>query len=426
MKQHTRNRTAAALLAAGMLVIPLSACAAAEPESAELLVWLQASESGTSVGLDAQRELIAQYQAEHPEITIVTEEYTQEQLGQTLTSALASDSGPDVFYNDVTPTREMFEAGLVADLTEYEAEFGWGDRIYPAGLAFTQLDGKTFGLGLEFEFVGVFWNDSLLADAGLEAPTDYESTLEFCQAASEAGYVAFAHSGNPGWQHFFLFAMPLASTLGVDDERSLVLDGEGSWDQPAVVEAYQKAFVDMQAAGCFPQDVNGVTFDSAIQLFTSERALGFPTGTWAIGPIDDAGMENISMAPFPQLGDNPAVYTVGMGSMWAVSARSTQTAEAAGLIDFLMSEDAASTWVNVAGFIPPLEAEQSSLTVSPLKKFAVETLAEASTDINSLGLNIDLYMPVEFNDLMSSGGQAVISGQKTPEQQATDLENVAR
>lgn len=429
MKQHIRRRTAATLLAVGLLVTSLTACSSATKSGPEkLLVWLQSSgsASATDTAIKADKDLIAKFQATHPELSIKTEVYTQTQLNQNLKSALASNKGPDVFYNDVTPTREMFKAGLVADLSKYNTKFGWSKRLYPAGLAFTQLNGKTFGLGLEFEFVGVFWNEALLSKVGLTAPTDYNSTIAFCKAATKAGYVAFAHSGNPGWQHYFLFAMPLASTLGVGAERQLVIDGKGSWDQPAVVEAYQKAFVDLTAAGCFPKDVNGVTFESGTQLFTSGKALGLPTGTWAIPSIDAAGMKDVSMAPFPQLGAHPAVYTVGMGSMWGVSAKSTHIDAAAGLIDSLMSQASAKTWVNDAGFIPPMNLDQASLAVSPLKKFALTTLAKASTDVNSLGLDIDLYMPVAFNDLMSSGGQAVISGQKSAGQQAKDLNSAAK
>ncbi|MCD6033863.1 MAG: hypothetical protein K0S78_6049, partial [Thermomicrobiales bacterium] len=38
------------------------------------------------------------------------------------------------------------------------------------------------------------------------------------------------------------------------------------------------------------------------------------------------------------------------------------------------------------------------------------------------GYNVDVLAPPEFNEMMLSGFQAILVGDKTPEQQATDLE----
>ena len=38
------------------------------------------------------------------------------------------------------------------------------------------------------------------------------------------------------------------------------------------------------------------------------------------------------------------------------------------------------------------------------------------------GYNVDVLAPPEFNDMMLNGFQAILAGDKTPEQQAADLQ----
>ena len=38
------------------------------------------------------------------------------------------------------------------------------------------------------------------------------------------------------------------------------------------------------------------------------------------------------------------------------------------------------------------------------------------------GYNVDVLAPPEFNDMMQNGFQAILAGDKTPEQQAADLQ----
>ena len=52
----------------------------------------------------------------------------------------------------------------------------------------------------------------------------------------------------------------------------------------------------------------------------------------------------------------------------------------------------------------------------------MEVLNSAAADEIQLGYNIDVLAPAEFNDAMLNGFQAILAGDKTPEQQAADLQ----
>jgi hypothetical protein len=67
--------------------------------------------------------------------------------------------------------------------------------------------------------------------------------------------------------------------------------------------------------------------------------------------------------------------------------------------------------------IPPYAIEAGSLNAAPLMATTMESL-----NPEAMGLNIDVLTPEAFNTTMLDGFQAVLAGDRTPEEQATALE----
>ena len=66
--------------------------------------------------------------------------------------------------------------------------------------------------------------------------------------------------------------------------------------------------------------------------------------------------------------------------------------------------------------------DTSDLDVSPLLATVIEVLNSAAAGEIQLGYNIDVLVPPEFNDAMLTGFQAMLAGDKTPEEQAADMQ----
>ena len=394
----------------------------ASDEPVTLTVWDQFTDTS-----DIADQIYAGFVESHPNVTIERNALTLDQMRATANTALASGTGPDIIYHDVTPGRELYRAGLVLPLDDYAEQYGWRERFYPAGLQWTMVDNSLTGLGLEYEFVGVFYNKTLIDEAGLQIPETLEQTLEFCRQASEAGYIPYVSASGAGWPHYFYFTMPLHNVAGVDWVSELVFNGEGSWDSPEVVQAIDVYYRQMRDAGCFPENPNAVDWDTGRDMLLAGDALAIPTGTWVIGDIEqnDPDHEYV-LTPFPAIDDNPRVYTAGMGSAFFVSSKSEHPELAVEFLDYLFSEEATQRWVEEARFIPPVPVETSGADLPPLFAFALDTLTAAGRGEGDtqLGYNIDLLVPQEFNTMMEDGFQAVIADEKTPEQQAADLEQI--
>lgn len=414
------------LLAVGALAttVLLPTFALGQNAPVELVLWDQPGYSSDSVA----PEIIAEFEAANPNIKIRRELYTIDQLTATAKTAMASGTGPDIIYTEVGAGREMFRAGLIRDITDFSAEFGWKDQYYPAAYKFGVDRDKLYGLGLEYEYAGVFYNDTLFKQEGWKVPETEAELLELCKAASAKGYVPVAHSQNPGYQNYFSFTMPLHNIVGVPDMEKLLFEGEGSWNTPDVIKAINVFDKNMRDANCFAPDVNGMTGDDANDLMISGKSLLEPIGTWVVGTLVEgtAGQYDIKMMPFPSIegGKGGRVYTAGMGSLYMISNKTEHAREAAIFLDFLLSPENGRKWVEKARFIPPFPVDTTGLDISPLQEYVLKTLTDAATGQGGyqLGYNVDLFVPDPFNTMMRDGFQAVMAGTKTAEAQAADLE----
>jgi raffinose/stachyose/melibiose transport system substrate-binding protein len=342
--------------------------------------------------------------------------------------ALASGTGPDIIYHDVTPERELFNAGLIADLTNYASQYGWGDRLFKPGLVWTQDKDKTFGLGLEWEFVGIFYNKTLMDKEGFKIPTNQGEALEFCKQAKAKGYIPYVFGLNPGWQSYFEFNMPITNMVGPEYMTDLLFNNKGAWNTPDIEKAENVVYKDMKDAGCFPEDVNGTDWDMERSMIYSGQGLAIPTGTWIIPDITEnvpTDKYTFVMTPWFALdGGKGSFYDSGMGSAFAVSKNSKNIDAAAKYLDYLFSADALKVWISVAHFIPPAKVDTTGLSIPTLQKFAIDILQTEAVKPNGMGYDIDLLVPDEFDVMLRTGFQGVYAGTKTMKQQLDDLQKI--
>jgi raffinose/stachyose/melibiose transport system substrate-binding protein len=428
MVATTSVRSVLALLMASLalMVVMLHPAALAAPPAQDEPVTLRVWDQFTDEGLNAAaEEIYAAFEAAHPNIQIEREVATREQMLATANTALASGTGPDLLYFDTGPANGglLAESGLLAPLDDYAAEYGWDERIFQWARDRATFDGALYGLGGEIEFLGMYVNETLLAETGLQIPENAEDLPAFCAEAQAQGLIPIAFGDSPGWQAFHQFGMVTNNALGIDEMETLLYGGAADWTRPEIVEATTLFFVTMLDAGCFIPDVNAVNYDDANALFFSGQALAHTTGTWLIGDIERGAPDyEITMRPFPAIAGKTPVLPAGLGSAWFMSAKSEHPEEAAMLLDHLFSDESVKTWLTKGRIIPPVVFDPADAELTPLQGFAVETLQGVETGETELGYYIDTVAPEAFNALMQDGFQAVLAKTKTPEQQLADLQ----
>ena len=388
-----------------------------------LKVWDQFTDPGDAA---AANTVDAAFMAAHPSIKIRREAFATDQMRQTVKTALASGTGPDVIFYDAGPgyAGVLAQAGLIRPLDDVAARHGWTHRILAASRQGATINGKLYGLPLQVDLIGVYYNKTLMDKEGLKAPQTFDQLVGFCRQAKAKGYIPLAFSDNVGWQAFHQFSMVSNNIVGPEAMRQLLFDNQGSWNTPQMVRAIRLYFVDLQKAGCFSRNVNALGYDDANALFYTGKALMNPTGSWLVGDIErHVKKYQIAMMPFPSIsGGKARVWVSGIGSAYYISTKSQHSQEAAAFLDYLVSPAATKVWTEQANFILPVKLDTSGVHGLPLYKFILDTLQTAFSGRVSLGYNIDVLAPAQFNTEMQNGFQAVLAGQRTPEQEAAALQ----
>ena len=387
-------------------------------------MWDQFTDPVESAAADA---IYGAFEEANPNIDIVREVVSTDQMRQTVNTAISSGTGPDIIFYDAGPgyAGVLAEAGLLAPLEEYAEEYGWRDRIAEQSLEATSINDTLYGLPLQVDLIGMYYNATLLEQEGLAVPETVEELKTFCQEASEAGYIPLAFTNNPGWQAFHQFSMVVNNMIGPDAVQDLLENNEGSWDSPEVIEAIDTYFVELREAGCFSDDVNALTNDDAAALFQSGQALLYPTGSWMVQQFTPEAMPDmeVEMVPFPALeGGEGRFWVSGVGSAYYISATSEDKDEAALFLDYLVSPEIATEWVEEAGFFVPMTLDTDTLDVPPLAESILMELERAANDEIELGYNIDVLAPPRFNETMQNGFQRLLAGNTTPEELAAELQ----
>lgn len=396
----------------------------AAQEQIELRVWDQFTDEQGSATADA---IYAAFEEQNPNITIVREVVQTDQMRQTVNTAISSGTGPDIIFYDAGAgyAGVLAEAGLLTPLDDMAEQYGWYDRIAEASLEATSLGGQLYGLPLQVDLIGMFYNQTLMEQEGYAVPQTVEELKTFCQEASDAGYVPLAFTNNPGWQAYHQFSMMTTNTIGPDAMQALLYENEGSWDSPEITEAINTYFVELRDAGCFSSDVNALTNDDAAALFQSGQALMYPTGSWMVSEFTPELMPDmeIQMMPFPEIEEGQGSYWVsGVGSAFYISSTSQHQEEAGQFLDFLFSPEAAEQWVEGALFALPVAVDTAELDIDPLFRIVLEQLEAAANDEIDFGYNIDVIAPPRFNETMMNGFQRVLAGNQTPEDLVVELQ----
>ena len=380
----------------------------------ELRVWDTFADTGQDNGMKA---LIAEFEKANPDITIARDVQNIDELRPVIQTALASGTGPDVFYYDTGPgfAGVLADNGLLMPLDDVYAS-GALDHIYPWTLERVTFGDKVYGIGNEVEFLGVYYNKDMFAELGIEVPTSYKDFLAAAATLKEAGRVPVSFGDSDGWPAFHLFSLYANNIAGKDKLDELLFNG-GSWEDPAIVESIQAFFVDMNEKGYLLPSTTAINYDDSVNYFNSGQAGMMITGTWLIGNVTDNSTFDPGWFFLPKVDGGDPLPPAGLGSGYFVSSATEHADAATKFLTFLFDKANAKTWVEQIAVIPPYEVDPAGVSVTPLLENAMEALATVP-----MGYNIDVLTPDKFNTAMSDGFQAVLLGSKTPAEQAADLE----
>lgn len=172
-------------------------------------------------------ELIAQFEAENPGITIAVEGIGVDRYPDVYKSRLVAGQQLDIFFVMSADLKNMAEAGRLAALNDTAA----AKIMLPEVLDAATFDGTAYALSSAGNGLGMFVNTKMLKECGVESiPQNWTEFLAACEKVKENGYLPWI-MGNKSrtWSAYHSFENNMfAENLPTSDLESKVENEEVS------------------------------------------------------------------------------------------------------------------------------------------------------------------------------------------------------
>lgn len=281
------------------------------------------------------------YQEKNPNVALKKLEITRADYEKTLQTQMGAGGGPDLLIVPPALLPELATAGLLTPLEDV-SEKGDGHVEQET------FDGERLAYTWEIVNFGFFWNKNLLAEAGVEPPTDMDGVIEAAEAITAAtGKPGFAarHSLNeeqPWWADFTNWPYGFGGGWSKDGELTI--------DDPKNVEAVT-AFKKLYDSGAMPVGDDASTFRSRFK--NGEIGMMFDNASVLFTMLDGNEVltpNDIGVAPLPFPTENSSLITNFVG----VNRNSDHAEEAMDFIRWLASP--AGQESSAQGLFPTLNA----------------------------------------------------------------------
>ena len=401
----------------GVALLSAAGCGRRLGGNRDVVKFLTGTEETTIQERAVTEIQVNRFEEQHPKYTLEREAIDPDEMSNVIPSRLRSDESPDVFSFDTGPGfgGVLADTGLVYPLEKTYKEKGWD--IYEWAKQRATYNGTVYGVPDQVEEIIVFYNKDLVP----EVPHTVEELRQISDELKGRGKIPLAFGNREQYPASHIFSIGTSNVLGREglDE---ILYGDGSWDTPEIEEAINLFFRDFVENAYYPKSPNALTYDSANALFYSGEAAMNPTGTWLVSEIVQAVQEfEVGFFPFPSIEGSGISPPAGVGTGWFVAKDANNPQGAITFIDYLLQDDTARLTIEKLNTIPAHPVDTEGLDVPELFEQVLDDLSEFP-QAEASGYNIDVLAPQNFNEVMYTGFREVISGMRSPAEQAGALQ----
>ncbi len=407
------------------LLAVLAGCSKSPQPSNKILVWHWMTDRHETL------LKLAQEYKQQTNIDVTVELFApSDAYSQKIIAAAQANVLPDVYgiLDKKSIVADFIKAGLVADLSDaMNADNGaWKESIFDKALADKSFDAGNiygikpgiYGVPIDVTNMQMVYNKKLLAKAGIqEPPKTYEEFIKDVEALKRVGITPFVS----GWGELWLadcFASNYAFNIMGEDKVLDTFRGKVPYTDPDWVKVLN-VFADLRDKGALIDGIVTKGNKYAEQDFALERAAFAFNGSWCVNVYRDMNpnLEYGVIPPPAMATGHPLKIWGGAGSSFLVSGTSANKDKATAFLRWLSAPAQQAVLAKDTNNLP--SSKQPLSGISPvLEQFAKGM--ESSTHPTTWPLNEDPLVVEAFD----KGIQAIIIGEKTPQQVAADVQAV--
>ncbi|MFO8042346.1 MAG: ABC transporter substrate-binding protein [Alkalispirochaeta sp.] len=368
--------------------------------------------------VEQMSRLIAAFNEEYPDIRVNFDPTTPPDYNATLRLQLESGTAPDVFYARSYATgQDLFSEGYMLDMSD--AEFV-AERYDEGARAPWQMeDGTQFAMPLVAVSHGVYYNQDLFDELGLDVP---QTAVEFIQVAEQikdAGYIPIANGLADEWDIAEVVWMNIApSFLGGREARLEYEAGERPFNDDAMVSVF-RAMESLEPY--LPDGYQAISYNDSKALFLLGEAAMWFDGSWTISEFEASDPDfnwSVFAPPAPSADEQRITFHPDAGV--AINPDSDHIDEAMIFVEWLSGPTASEVLGNeLAGFFP-MVAEAPTLTNEHANEFLALNQGR-ELDVRFPWPKLMNGDPSGYN-LIQQGSIEVITGEISPQEAADRME----
>ncbi len=248
----------------------------------------------------AMEEMIADFQAKNPDITVKWNNFDHEGYKSAIRNFLTADA-PDVaaWYagNRMAP---FVKAGLFEPVDDVWAANGLDDQLKSAASAMT-IDGKKWGVPYTYYQWGIYYRKDIFAEQGITPPKNWAELTAASEKLKAAGITPFAIGTKALWPTGGWFDYLDLRVNGYEFHMDLTA-GKVPYTDPKVKAVFEK-WGELVKAGYFLENHAALDWQDAIPQFVQGKAAMYLMGNFAVAPMKDGGLkeDQIGFLQFPEI-----------------------------------------------------------------------------------------------------------------------------
>ncbi|MCL6442640.1 MAG: extracellular solute-binding protein [Alicyclobacillus sp.] len=362
MKRSVMLSVTGVLLVSGTVVSPV---AYAQSQQVTLTIYDNGSQD-QNFRQFVQKDIIEQFEARHPNIKIVYDFMKDPTIVQK--QQLSAGGGPDVVIMNGPSENQLYaKAGWLLPLDNYAKKYHWTSRYYPWALQTEYQKGHLYGLPVEFETVGLYYNKDMFKKYHWSVPTNWSQFVSLLHSIQSKGImpIAWANSDCVMCNEWWLSEL-MSAGLGKEKYRE-VINGKIPWNSPEVVNAFNKFLYIWRNGWINNKQTSAETINDALTLFRNQKAAMTLNGTWQVNDFIQ-NPPSFHWGEFPMPGWEkgvPPLLPIGIGTTVGINAHTPHPDEAAEFIDWYYNRQHTEQQMTFGNFAPEKGLDLSHVKLNP-------------------------------------------------------------
>jgi multiple sugar transport system substrate-binding protein len=331
---------------------------------------------GNDSRLKLTQQAVDAFTKANPDIKVSIENSEWTSYWDKLATATAANDAPDVIQMDESYIAAYGGRGALLDLDSVKNNLdlsAMDSKVLDTG----KVGGTLVGAPIGVANFSVAVNPKVLEQAGVKMPNDKTWTWDELATAAAQVTAKLGSKGVYGFDGFGTNSAELGAWARQKGEEVWPTEGEQPVSAATITSYYDYAnkLIAMKATPPASVQVENSTATLDSTLFATNKAafhLLFHTQVSAFGAASGTTMKLLRL-PAQATGQSPKM--VNKASMyWSISARTKQTDAAAKLVDFLLTDPAATKILLVERGIPAIPAVQQEVAplLDPQSKIALD------------------------------------------------------